>query len=411
MDEQGLKKNGVENRMLKKLEIDNFKSLVDFHMDLEPVTVVIGNNATGKSAILQAIDFLCSSVREDFPIIIERRNWSVENIKSKLASPGNNRINFQCEFVFKSEKGQDVHIAWNVTVLTNISKNQLHLGNEFVYDLDTREEYLHYVSGKGGFIKGGKNQPDILLPSSIELQSSVLKILSNMMSVAEPIRLLKRFLINSTSFELLSPSEMRLSSRGEANDIGMSGKNLPSFIKMMSQEQKKRFMEKLRFVLGDKIETIDAATKGKPGWTQINVQEKYQNKTITVNSKEMSDGILRVLAFIAISEIKKSDAVLLLDEIENGINTNYAENLLKVLNDIYQESGHQLILTTHSTVFLDYVDKDGIVYLYRNEQGETKAAKLFENKALREQLDYMWPGEVILNMSTKEIVEKILGDE
>lgn len=125
----------------------------------------------------------------------------------------------------------------------------------------------------------------------------------------------------------------------------------------------------------------------------------------------MSDGILRVLAFIAISEIKKSDAVLLLDEIENGINTNYAENLLKVLNDIYQESGHQLILTTHSTVFLDYVDKDGIVYLYRNEQGETKAAKLFENKALREQLDYMWPGEVILNMSTKEIVEKILGDE
>ena len=80
MDEQGLKKNGVENRMLKKLEIDNFKSLVDFHMDLEPVTVVIGNNATGKSAILQAIDFLCSSVREDFPIIIERRNWAVENI-------------------------------------------------------------------------------------------------------------------------------------------------------------------------------------------------------------------------------------------------------------------------------------------------------------------------------------------
>ena len=232
-----------------------------------------------------------------------------------------------------------------------------------------------------------------------------------MMSVAEPIRLLKRFLINSTSFELLSPSEMRLSSRGEANDIGMSGKNLPSFIKMMSQEQKKRFMEKLGFVLGDKIETIDVATKGKPGWTQINVQEKYQNKTITVNSKEMSDGILRVLAFIAISEIKKSDAVLLLDEIENGINTNYAENLLKVLNNIYQESGHQLILTTHSTVFLDYVDKDGIVYLYRNEQGETKAAKLFGNKALREQLDYMWPGEVILNMSTKEIVEKILGDE
>ena len=43
--------------MFKKLEIDNFKSLVNFSMEFTPMTVIIGNNATGKSSILQAIDF------------------------------------------------------------------------------------------------------------------------------------------------------------------------------------------------------------------------------------------------------------------------------------------------------------------------------------------------------------------
>ena len=39
----------------------------------------------------------------------------------------------------------------------------------------------------------------------------------------------------------------------------------------------------------------------------------------------ISDGILRVLAFIAISEIEPVNAIFLLDEVENGINSDYAE--------------------------------------------------------------------------------------
>ena len=81
---------------------------------------------------------------------------------------------------------------------------------------------------------------------------------------------------------------------------------------------------------------------------------------------------------------------------------------MEILSGIYEETGRQLILTTHSTVFLDYVDKDSIVYLYRNDDGETRARKLFGTKEMQEQLEYMWPGEVMLNMSQKEILNKLL---
>ena len=51
--------------MFRKLKVDNFKSLVDFSVEFTPMSVIIGNNATGKSSVLQAIDFLCGSVKQD----------------------------------------------------------------------------------------------------------------------------------------------------------------------------------------------------------------------------------------------------------------------------------------------------------------------------------------------------------
>ena len=142
------------------------------------------------------------------------------------------------------------------------------------------------------------------------------------------------------------------------------------------------------------------------------MKQNFENKKLEVTSKELSDGILRVLAFIAISEIEPVDAVILLDEIENGINSDYAERLLNVLGKIYLEKRHQLILTTHSTVFLDYVDKESIVYLYRDgKTGVTVATQLFDNEIMNEKLQYMYPGEILLNMTHQEIMEILLKGE
>lgn len=41
--------------------------------------------------------------------------------------------------------------------------------------------------------------------------------------------------------------------------------------------------------------------------------------------------------------------------------------MIDVLSEIYEESRHQLVLTTHSTVFLDYVKPEQIVLLYRDQ--------------------------------------------
>ncbi len=373
-------------------------------MDMFPVTVIIGNNAVGKSAVLQVIDFLCRSVVEDFSVIINDRQWNVENIKSKLVN-SNKKIRFKSE-ISLMENEKTCKYRWEMDITAYSEKNQMLLARELLVDKETDEILLSYSLQKGGVMM--TMDGSVQMPVAFGMGASFLKMIVQQDMVDKRIIKFKNFLMNSVSFEALSPQNMRLSSRGSAKNIGPSGRDLPSFMKQMSKQQKTHFMDKLQQLLNNRIIDVQTQTKGKPGWTQINVMEHYDKKNLIITSKELSDGMLRVLAFVAISEIETNQGIFLLDEIENGINSNYAEKLLEILGQVYKETGHQLVLTTHSTVFLDYVDKDSIVYLYRDEEGRTQAENLFASDEMREQLEYMWPGEVILNLSPQEILEKIL---
>lgn len=390
--------------MIKTFNVDNFKSLNNLSINLQPMTVIVGNNATGKSSILQAIDFVCGCVNDDFSVLLERRGWTVDNIRSKFIRSGTARISFGVEVVL--EEPVNTTLKWGMVLQPNVAKNQLHLVSEEIVDLDTKETLVQYKASAGGWIKGDKEELSIM-PNFV-ITSSCLKVIQHLHGVDSRLNRLVDFFYNSESFEMLAPDNMRLSSRGVVKNIGETGKNLPSFIRQMSAEQKNNFMSKLKRIMGARISDVSASVKGKPGWTLINVKEHYDTGDVEFSSKEISDGILRVLAFIAISEIEPANAIFLLDEVENGINSDYAEAMIDVLSEIYEESRHQLVLTTHSTVFLDYVKPEQIVLLYRDQNGSTRADNLFDSKEIRDKLEYMYPGEILLNMSQKEIADIFL---
>ena len=390
--------------MIKTFNVDNFKSLNNLSINLQPMTVIVGNNATGKSSILQAIDFVCGCVNDDFSVLLERRGWTVDNIRSKFIRSGTARISFGVEVVL--EEPVNTTLKWGMVLQPNVAKNQLHLVSEEIVDLDTKETLVQYKASAGGWIKGDKGELSIM-PNFV-ITSSCLKVIQHLHGVDSRLNRLVDFFDNSESFEMLAPDNMRLSSRDIVKNIGETGKNLPSFIRQMSAEQKNNFMSKLKRIMGARISDVSASVKGKPGWTLINVKEHYDTGDVEFSSKEISDGILRVLAFSAISEIEPANAIFLLDEVENGINSDYAEAMIDVLSEIYEESRHQLVLTTHSTVFLDYVKPEQIVLLYRDQNGSTRADNLFDSKEIRDKLEYMYPGEILLNMSQKEIADIFL---
>lgn len=74
-------------------------------------------------------------------------------------------------------------------------------------------------------------------PSALAINSSALRMLKSYDKLDFRTKIFIGFIDNSSSFEMLSQNEMRLSSRGVKESIGMSGKNLPSFIKQMPAGQ------------------------------------------------------------------------------------------------------------------------------------------------------------------------------
>lgn len=69
--------------MIQTLELKNFKSFLDQKFDFKPLTIFAGINASGKSSITEAIDFLhsdCCKEKGDY----DNRVFCLNDLKSKL---------------------------------------------------------------------------------------------------------------------------------------------------------------------------------------------------------------------------------------------------------------------------------------------------------------------------------------
>lgn len=391
--------------LIKWIYVDNFKALRQFQMEFHPFTVIVGNNMSGKSTVLQALDFLANLVREDFGVILERRGWNVSDIKSQLQE--SEQITMICEMEL-SVGSELVPVRWEIDILAFPEKNIFELARETVW-LGNQVPLLSYCSsidtGDSNFIQDGIGGRMMLLPK-FQMNASILKMMD--FSEYPVLCALKDFWLNSDSFELLSPEKMRLSGKGEVDTIGSSGEKLTAFIKSMSREQKNRFSEKIKEVMKERIGRVEARTKEKTDWIQLIAEEKFSQKTLLIESKNMSDGMLRLLAFLAICEIEKK-GVFLLDEIENGINLDYAEKIIRILEENCQDKNNQMIVTTHSPIFLDYVAKENIRYMYREpDTGACRCSRLTDSETLNEKMDYLYPGELFMNMSNSEIIDQLL---
>jgi predicted ATP-dependent endonuclease of OLD family len=64
--------------MLEKVGFKNFLALRDVELTLEPFTVIVGPNASGKSSILEGIKRICNSEEDIFKSLL---NLDIKSVK------------------------------------------------------------------------------------------------------------------------------------------------------------------------------------------------------------------------------------------------------------------------------------------------------------------------------------------
>ena len=194
--------------MLKKLTIRNFKAIQDMTIEFTPLTVLIGENACGKSTVLQALDFLRSAASRDILEYLRERKWPLAELKNQCNDGQNKPIEFVSLFEFVIAE-KIVQVEW--LLLVNFEKNKWVI------------QELININGESVISYGKLPIADEELPAqdipnpfkAIKLESSLLKIVDDYLSMEEneftlmPIMALKDFLKFSSNYELLSPELMR----------------------------------------------------------------------------------------------------------------------------------------------------------------------------------------------------------
>jgi predicted ATPase len=262
-------------------------------------------------------------------------------------------------------------------------------------------------------------------------QSSILKYY-NVTEEEIELLALKQFLASSMYYGLLSPDTIRTGHKtGITGNIGNGGEWLAAFIHGLDDNGR----EKLNQIVSDLIGIKTAVTVFDAGSAfLLIVGEQYENKKIVIDARYTSDGLLRIIAFAAMrlerlilrhgasdgaiqikydgkydrrGYVKWNKGMMLLDEIEDGINPYLTEKAAALLRDTVEQSGRQVIITTHSPVMLNDFKPEEIVFLWKDKNGSVHARKFFDTAEMRESLDFLNPGEIWENYGKDVILSKL----
>lgn len=142
------------------------------------------------------------------------------------------------------------------------------------------------------------------------------------------------------------------------------------------------------------VRSLDIA-RGGFAEVMLALTEGHRDSSVPVPARQMSDGMLRMLAFatalltggggLAIdpaAQDRPGALMLVIEELENGLHPSQAAQLLQLVKQASSEQGFQVVLTTHSPALLNALagdDHPGVVVVRRDRAaGASTATRLVD---------------------------------
>ena len=178
----------------------------------------------------------------------------------------------------------------------------------------------------------------------------------------------KRMLVDGIEFLRLNSEAMRRPSPpGKGTGFRPDGSNLPWVIRNLRDEhfpQFQRWMRHIQTALSD-VEDVGTQIRDEDRHCYLRVQ--YESG-VTVPSWGLSDGTLRMFALTLLPYLPGLEGAVLVEEPENGIHPPAVETVFESLSSVYDT---QVLVATHSPVFLSCADPDDMLCFALDEDGKT----------------------------------------
>lgn len=377
--------------MIESVRIVNFKSLAAVTIPLGHFTCLVGMNGAGKSTVLQALDFVSQLMHGDVKGWLKRRGWSAADLNNKLKKERN--IDFVVRF--KASNGETLtwRAAFNRTTLRCTHEDVIQRGEDGM-------PAVKRILSDGKLYSPNNRQGQ---PIAFEYQGSIFSVLKDAELTSELLEF-RDALRSVRSLELLSPDKLRKSARASEHDIGTGGERLSAYLATIKGDRKTKLVTLLQSFYPALVDY--KITSQVSGWKKLSVFEQFGDQKLETDALHLNDGLLRILAVLTQADADRS--LLLLDELENGVNQEIVETLV----DTLLKSPQQLLVTTHSPLLLNYlpddVAREAVQFLYKTPQGETKIRRFFSIPRMSAKLEAMGPGDAFVDTDLRLLAQECI---
>ena len=343
---------------------DTLRSIVQF----EPVTLLVGPNASGKSNVLDALRFLQGAAL-DLPLgDVLRGRWEGQRqtwpaIRGHLAEATHNGApSFTLQSAWGFAQASATH---QLTV--GVGRDAVAEG-EALYDaearwlFDTHAPSLGAQAGpaEGGAVRvalrrNGKGKP---LTKTLSGQRS---LLGQVVALAEPllatdtvtVAQLVHTALREAVFLDIRPEAMR-NYRPEGGPLGTSGENISPVLAALSKDRLQDVVDWLSELCAPEIETIDF-DRTQLGEVMMFVVERGGRR---VSARSMSDGTLRFLGLLVALLTCPEGSLVVLEEPDVGLHPSRIRLLAELFDSIATRRDVQIVATTHSPGLLAHLSPE-----------------------------------------------------
>jgi predicted ATPase len=360
---------------LKRLRIKGMRTLADVTLDLCGLTVLIGDNGSGKSSILEACEILRrAATAPDFSVEFGEIHGGISEIRRSgqpavqlLAALSNGCQYAEYQIVLGAGGILREFLLYGGTNLST---------SKAVY-LDGDGDGASVFDEKEGTVRRTKNNRarTFLASESGMPHQSVFRAVARVLGDIEvhlPFDVTARWIAR----ESRRPAPMRESRIVEpAARLSRLGENLANsyaWLKDRPGDHWAMTMDWVRLGLGFEIESV--VTEAQPGGGAIALSLRYKSGKV-IPAYALSDGMLAYLAFVAVFRSNGGDGLLAFDEPESHLHPGL---LARVVDFMESEAERRPVLVaTQSDALVDHLQDPAaaVVLCELDEKGATQLVR------------------------------------
>lgn len=391
--------------MITELRLRNWKSFFDATLFIDPITVIIGTNASGKSNIFDALKLLSAlaspidimdiakNVRGGAEGIIRRGEQMCNLTITMEGDKSSEQLIYEVALAFDDQR--NIYIKDESLILATTKKNLVMLERKELDEMNKSfVSVALYTEGKPRY-QNFSAKTSVL--SQIEYVNCVRRIKDSTLTVVNNLRKIR--LSNPIPERMRDFAPLSKTIAEDASDLAGYLANLDEELKSVTYEAILKYLKPLpdrdiKSIRADKIPMTDKAMLFcTEEWTAGHTQEQ--------SALGMSDGTLRFAGIIAMLITAEDKALILLEELDKGVHPSRAKDLVKMLKEIGKQKKLDIICTTHNATFVDELGPQMIPfisYIKRNEEnGCTDIHLLEENEQLARLMASKSVGDMMTN--------------